>query len=110
MKTNTLIIYEMVPDEILMYLIPNDAISEEQLELCLLANGKYANSEGGDNEGTKFLINALSPKEEYCHEDAPDDWKCCFHKYLVQSRNVNMLTDNPEMGFINRVILTGFMM
>ncbi len=97
----TLIIYSNIPESTDLFLVPSDTISGEELDLLLMADGKYINSDDTNN-GMTFLSNALSTKKEYCMDGSPELY-CKYSKFKVK--------DNPMSGGgfkISRVIVSGF--
>ena len=78
---NTLLVYELRPEEVKFYLIPNEVITDRHRELLSLAHNSMMNADD-TNEGMEFLCNALADEEKYCLEDAPEEDKCIWHQYL----------------------------
>lgn len=107
----TLLIYENIPENTNLYLIPNEMLTTQQLDLMKQANGKYANSDE-ENDDMAFLNAALCDTPEYLAEDAPDyaldlNRVGVFVQYLVGERGV----ENPIEGVnITRVFMSGFVL
>jgi len=119
----TLLIWEMVPEETYLYLIPNDQISEEQWALMKQANRKLMNC-NDLNEGMTFLNTALTPEEhinddsyfddgytrmsdgsmQLKREPAKKEWRCIYAKYKQAD---DSLLENTN---ITRVVLSGFVL
>ena len=96
--THSLVIYEMVPEETRLFLLPN-AVADLYRDFLTQAHNKFVNNDEM-NEGMHFLMAATSPKMEYVDEDMKDVG-CIFHQYLL----VNEL---PFEGTITHVYVTGF--
>ncbi len=126
MITYTLLIWEQVPEETTLYLIPNTKVEKDnRLELLRLAHNNYINA-SVENYGLRFLNAALVPFEhinddEYfddgyinklvngswtkikAHEPTPVKWRCVFDQYKVDSAII-------EDSHITRVIVSGFIL
>ena len=81
-RTSSLIVYNLHPEEVQFFVIPNAEISPEQRELLALANNTMVNCDAS-NPGTDFLSNALASDEDYCMAMAPQEQKCIWYKYLI---------------------------
>jgi len=118
----TLLVWEEIPEDTKLFLIPNNVISSTQLGLLKQANNKFINRDE-ENAGLRFL-NAALLDEKYINDDSyfddgftthhggerikrceptPKKWRCVFAKYL-QDPNQIIEAD------ISRVILSGFIM
>lgn len=125
----TLLVYELVPESISTYLIPNAEVEKDgRLELLKLAHGKLVNADE-DNEGMRFLNAALCPAkhvdddsyfDDGCtvarvkgsnsnelervktHEPSKKEWRCIFDQYKQDKDTV------IEGVVITRVIVSGF--
>jgi len=85
MKRHTLVIWQNIPEETKLYLIPDDEISTEQRKLLKEANGKFINSDPCC-EGLDF-VNAAFSEDEF--EDHPfADQACCFASYETSSNRI----------------------
>lgn len=99
--TNTLIVWEEIPEKTTFYLVPNSVLDERRLKLLNLAAGTFVNTEC-ESAATIWLMEAVSDKREYC-ENVPEEDKCVFAQYKVSS-------DEPLVADVTRVILSGFML
>ncbi len=95
----TLIVYNMCPESVNFYAVPDDALTDEHVRLLTLAQNLMVNCDK-PNEGTDFVTNALSSKKEYCSDDCPEEYKCCLAAYQVD--------DTLAAGPFTRVFYTGF--
>ena len=99
--SKTLIIFKMLPDELLFFAVPN-YIAENYSHFFQLAHNKFFNLDD-DNSGLKFIFSATSEKvivDEFIKDDFAM-YAGIFLKYKVDS--VDPIIDN-----ISRVVLTGF--
>lgn len=83
--TYTLLIWENVPEDTKLYVVPNDEITDEQRRYLNEADGKiigYADM----CKGLEFLNAALCSKEEWCADEAPKEWRCIWANKLVAER------------------------
>jgi hypothetical protein len=78
---HTLIIYELRPEEVKLYLVPNQVITKRHRELLELAHNSMMNADDF-NEGMAFLCNALADQVKYCLDEAPEGDKCVWAGYL----------------------------
>jgi hypothetical protein len=102
MKHHTLVIWQNIPEETKLYLIPDDKISPEQRKLLEEANGKIINCDP-DCEGLDFVNAAFTEDEEYS-EDLPFANNAgCFASYETSSNYIKDV-------LITSVCVTGFLM
>lgn len=101
--TNTLIVWEMYPEEVRYFLVPDAIITDEHRQLMLQAQDKHINGMSDDGcDGLKFLNVALiEPK--YADENTPKEWAGIYHQYL-QDRS------KPISANISCVVMTGFIL
>lgn len=99
-KEHTLIVWTN-QESVEFFMVPNEKISNDQLDLMLEADGKWINA-GKINPGMTFLNNALCVKEEYCFDGDDKDY-CVFSKFKVKQGKLS--TGCPP---ITRVISSGF--
>lgn len=71
--TYTLIIWQLIPEDCKLYLVPNELISPEHAQLIAEANGKLINADD-DCDGLLFLNAAFS--EEQFDEDLQFHEQC----------------------------------
>lgn len=96
-----LLIYENVPDETLVFLIPNAPDWVEK------AHNIYINASDCPEEGERYdaamrLSDAVSSKPEYCN-NPNDEWACAFRKHLVTAKKP-IVTKGPV-----KVVRCGFL-
>ncbi len=78
-----LIIYELFPESVELFLIPYAQVTKAQLSLLELAHGKYIGTDKR-NPGMEFLSDALSDNPKYCSDNTPPEQRCIWHKYRVK--------------------------
>jgi hypothetical protein len=104
--SNTLLVWENVPETTEFYLIPNDLIDQNGwLPLFKEAHGKFINSDDWC-PGLEF-INAALCSPEFAHEEESDlakEWLYCLHSFKVDPKN---MLDNVD---VSRVVLSGMIM
>lgn len=61
-KKYILVVWEMVPEDTYLYLIPEDVVTEEHRKLLKLAHGSFIGTET-ENEGSDFLNYAFAEKD-----------------------------------------------
>lgn len=124
-NTQTLLVYEQVPEDTHMYLIPNRIFDEhpDWRDLMRQAHNKYVNRSGDKyNDGMSFLSAALVPIENVDNDSyfydgdvvnnvqtgknnrMKNEWRCVFDKYKV-----NLDTSLTDVNIIE-VVLSGFIM
>src|ERR1700733_10285836 len=100
MKT-TLLIWELLPEETHLYLIPNDVITEDMRALMRIANNRFFGAYGEDaaRKGLDFLNYALIPEDEADEgifpDNYPDELKSIFAAYKIE--NNNPMIENAEI-------------
>lgn len=100
---NTLVIWEEVPETTKLYVIPNNLLTEERLELLQQCAGTFVNTDS-EKEATIWLMETLTEEREYCtNESVPESEKCIFAQYKIDAKEV-IIAD------ISRVVLSGFML
>lgn len=92
--TYTLLIWEEIPENTRLALIPNDALDDEDRRVLRAAHGKYINSTGVSKEDLVVLDclnNALCPKDEYLSDEHPkgSKWAMRWHAYLKADEDSN---------------------
>jgi len=102
--SKTLLVWEEIPEDRRFYLIPNEIVSKYQ-EFFDAAHNKYINCDE-DNEGMRFLNNALSAEKT----DAEEGWDDGdFNQYRGVLREYQVPTEQPVRGeVITDVYLSGF--
>lgn len=100
MNTYTLLIWEIVPEQTELYLIPND-VADKYRSYLTAAHHKLINA-SEMNEGLAFLNAATCKKEEYVEADWID-FACVLSQYR-QDQAV------PIEAEITKVYLSGFML
>lgn len=97
-----LVIYELVPEETKLILIPEE-VYNKYAGLIRQAHNKFVNSDDM-NDGMKFIIHATSKPEHVFHDpnnEHPVEWDCCLLDYI--------LPDHPLINVtIFEVVFTGF--
>lgn len=63
-ETYTLLIWEMLPEEVSMYVIPNSVIDEEKREILNKSHKKIINCDD-DTENTNILSSMIAESKEY---------------------------------------------
>lgn len=122
--TYTLLIWEEIPENTSLYLIPNNILSEEQAALLKDANGKVINC--NDQCDSLDFLNVALVEEKYKDDEkywanfsCGGGWstnmlqenKCIFAKYKVGDRESNSLCPR---GFailrpkITDIVMSGF--
>ena|SRR5271165_1990528 len=102
--THTLLIWQLLPEETVLYLIPNDKLSEEQFEYLEQAQNKMLNA-SHMNDGLRFLNTALC--EDYA-EKGFEKYRGCLREYKWED-NSEAITDRPDISITN-VFLSGFVL
>jgi hypothetical protein len=118
----TLLVWEEIPEDTKLFLIPNEVIDSTRLELLKQAHNKFINQDE-ENDGLRFL-NAALLDEKYVNDDSmfddgytshrdggrvyrceptPKEWRCIFAKYKQDSSKV-------VEADITRVIISGFIL
>lgn len=106
METFTLLIWEEVPENSTLFLLPNSELTEEELNTLEKVNGKYCNSVGCSEEETTELLKlnaARVNKEKYLDEDHPAGsfWAMRYLKYKIEPSRINChVTNVVKCGFI----------
>lgn len=95
-----LLIWEMMPEETRLYLIP-EMEAEVYEDYLRQANGRFINADEM-NDGMKFLNTALMESTEEC-EEGFEQWQGFFLPYRVES-------DEPIKQDIYAVYLSGFVL
>ena len=77
----TLLVYEEVPENLRMFLIPSD-VAEKYRSFLEQAHGHYINSDDM-NDGMNFLCAALTTHEhkEICNVAGYEEHMCCLVDY-----------------------------
>lgn len=122
MSDYTVLVYEEIPENSSIYLIPNEEVEKDnRWQLMRLAHQKFINQDES-NEGMRFLSHALVDEkhideDEYFddgytnypggerileREPAPREWRCVFAKYRQDADKV------IEGVTVTRVIVSGF--
>lgn len=97
----TVLVYEEVPEECSLYLIPND-VADQYREFLEKAHAHYTNTDG-DNEGTDFLNIALEAPA-FADKDKPNPHSSIFVQYKQEK-------DKPIIGQpITHVYVSGFVL
>lgn len=105
-ESYTLLIYSNIPEDTILYLIPNVFISDEHLAFLQEAHDKVVNSDEM-NTGMQFLMAALATESQNCDQSVPKEWHCIWARYRVD-KDVPLDTVNLNGGVINRVFTSGF--
>ena len=88
-KTYTLLMWEEVPEDTKLFLLPNDTIDDEALQVLRKANGKYINhvdATKADLDALNCIGNAVCSTAEYLDDDHPVGskwalrWTGCLHE------------------------------
>lgn len=106
-ETHTLVIYELLPEEVRVYLVPDSQIPAEVQGWLKQSHGVFVNSMGHEpNKGTDFVsLAALAPK----YKDDPtlgDDpelcpkWNSWLDPYLVQDFADVAISNYIRTGFV----------
>lgn len=101
----TLLVYSNLPEDVHLYLIPNDKVTMEHLLLLMEANDKLVNNDDM-NPGMEFLMAALTVEAKNCNPDVPKEWHCIWNEYKV----TDMLPLSNLTGTITRVFKSGFIL
>lgn len=112
--SSTMIIWEEVPENTKLYVIPNDMISDSDREVIQKCQGHYINFNNYDesvNEALNCLCNALSPIDKPGYL-APDhlDWACRYSMYMMCGNDRESNYKPIEGVNITHVYLCGFIM
>lgn len=105
-ESYTLLVYSNLPEDVHLYLIPNDEITTEHLLLLMEANDKLVNNDDL-NPGMEFLMAALTVEAKDCNPDVPKEWHCIWNKYKVGKVP---LVDSNLHAPITRVFKSGFIL
>lgn len=103
LDTYTLIIWEEVPEDTKLFLIPNKDISYEHFVFMKMAHGKLINSDEM-NDGLKFLNVALADPE-YCYDEDMKKYAGIFCAYQVDKSHPVLQNTN-----ISKVYFSGFIL
>ena len=115
---NTLIIWESVPENIEVVIVPNEVLTDEQHQLILQAHGNFINGEGWENnDGLEFLNIALAEKTERNIQNNQSS-KFLNHmgllfpyrKYNGEENRLAQIVPAGESFSISQVICTGFLL
>lgn len=130
-NTQTLLIYENVPEETNVYVIPNRVFAEhpDWIELMRMAHGKFINQSNVEyNDGMSFLSAALTSAEHIDKDDyffdgdaitregnrMKKEWRCVLNQYKVSNDTpIRDLVSGGTVTYkvnITEVILSGFIM
>lgn len=99
-KEHTLIVWSN-QESVEFFMVPNEKISRDRLDLMLDADGRWINADE-NNAGMTFLNNALCEKKEYCFDGDVSDY-CIFKKFKVKNGALS-----SGCAPITRVISSGF--
>lgn len=106
MSSYTLIVYEEIPENTKLFLVPNDEINSKQREMLAKVAGCFINTETQIDE-CNWLSNILCKKKSHCarwsNDDDHSDW-CAWSKHQKES-DVQI-----EGVVITNVIVTGFVL
>lgn len=108
-ETFTLIIWEEVPEETSLYLIPDSILNNEDREVLKVSHGNYINHTKSTDEQEKALdclSNAFCREPKYLGEDHPvgSRWAMRFIDYKLEG-------DALEINkYITKVIRCGFLL
>ena len=100
MSSTTLIIWQNVPEDCKLYLVPDVKITPEQRALVSHANGKLLNC-SEDTDGLDFLLAALSESvyEGQPYSESVGIWK----GFAIEAEDV-------DGALITQICLTGFLL
>lgn len=110
--SNTLIIWNEVPETVVLYVVPNDVIEKNGWAKYLEeAHGRLINLDD-ETEGMSFLSAAVTQAEhkgdpDFFPEDmdVPEEWQCALAPYKVEVAPGDLLEAN-----ITRVCYSGFVL
>lgn len=105
----TLILWEEVPENLTLYLVPDEGLTPEDEELLLLTHGHLINaSDVPEDVGVALdtLSDALTDRDDCLSERNPPGsrWAKRFAKYKIEGGRL------PEGTLISKVIKTGYYM
>lgn len=100
-KNHTLIIWQFLPEETKLYLIPDELITEEHAKLIKEANGKLINA-SDDCDGLNFLNAAFS------QDTLPSDVPFAKEALLYEEFETN--PDRIANVLISSVCVTGIVL
>lgn len=104
MKPSTLLIWEEIPEETKLYVIPNE-VADKFKHYLAKAQGNFINGRDWEtNEGLKFLNTALSEEDDSVPEPGFEEHKGIFAQY--KTRIHTPLTEQH----ITAVYHTGFLL
>lgn len=116
-----LIVYEVIPEEVRLFLVPDDTLSTQELALVLAAHGGYMSSTDLDlkskqAKGIDCISAAIEPVREYAEEGYPKlvgtPWIQRFLSYEVGKFPTGEVKEGPalEPKTISHIVRTGFML
>ena len=91
-----LIIYDLIPEDHQMCMVPMEKLTAEQVKLLNVVASTVANTTDITSEqenAHERLGGWLAKKETHCPPNMPTSEKCCFSKYRVEPRDLLSLTD-----------------
>lgn len=102
---NVLIVYDLIPDEKLVFNVPWEEMKTEWLLQLEIASNCVANSDDM-NSGLDWIMQATSSKKEYCDEKSIyfND-ACCLNKWRVE-----LVKGESLKGPFSKVYFIGFML
>jgi hypothetical protein len=96
----TLLIYEEVPENTRLFLIPNEEITDEQDKVLKACQNKFVNSDDHTDE-MDTLSELIAKKKEHCRDGSKH--ACLWGDYEEGK-------EKPLKGTITRVFISGFML
>ncbi len=104
-QTYTLVIWEEVPENIQLWLIPDKAINDEDRKVLDEAQITYINSDE-NIEATKLLSDAFASEKDNC-QDPGSIWACRWKQYFYGDRAKAAPIKDVK---VSHVYLTGWFM
>lgn len=96
----TLIVYNIIPDDIQFFIVPDSELKPEWVKMLELAHGKCVNIDER-NDGMEWMESASSPKKEYCSNTVLEEFHCCLRPYKISA-------EDTLNGPFTKVYYTGF--
>lgn len=110
MKTYTCLIWEEVPENTKLYLIPNDQLDDGDHAILTVAQGNFINAINQtpeQNEALTCVANALCEKEEFLDEEHLKGTKWAM-RFVSFKKDI---TNSPITGvLVDRIYHCGFLL
>jgi hypothetical protein len=79
-ETFTLLLWELLPEDVFIYVIPNSVITEDQREILENSHKRIINSDE-DIEDSLILNDMLAEEKKYCNSEIDEKYHCIWGQY-----------------------------